>query len=26
VELAKKEAPGVEVLAMNPGDEYTWGK
>jgi len=26
VELAKKEAPGVEVLSLNPGDEYTWGQ
>jgi L-ascorbate metabolism protein UlaG (beta-lactamase superfamily) len=26
LDLAKKEAPGVEVLALNPGDEYTYTK
>jgi L-ascorbate metabolism protein UlaG (beta-lactamase superfamily) len=26
VSLAKKEAPGVEVIALNPGDEYTYSK
>jgi L-ascorbate metabolism protein UlaG (beta-lactamase superfamily) len=26
IALAKKEAPKVEVLALNPGDEYTYTK
>jgi L-ascorbate metabolism protein UlaG (beta-lactamase superfamily) len=24
IEIAKQEAPGVEVVVMNPGDEYTY--
>jgi L-ascorbate metabolism protein UlaG (beta-lactamase superfamily) len=26
VDLAKKEAPGVEVIQLNPGQEYTYSK
>ena len=26
VDLAKKEAPGVEVVSLNPGEEYTYTK
>jgi L-ascorbate metabolism protein UlaG (beta-lactamase superfamily) len=26
VEIAKREAPGIEVVVMNPGDEYTYTK
>jgi len=26
VDLAKKEAPGVEVIQLNPGEEYTYSK
>jgi L-ascorbate metabolism protein UlaG (beta-lactamase superfamily) len=26
VELTKKEAPGVEVISLNPGEEYTYTK
>jgi L-ascorbate metabolism protein UlaG (beta-lactamase superfamily) len=26
VDLAKREAPGVEVVMMNPGEEYTYTK
>jgi L-ascorbate metabolism protein UlaG (beta-lactamase superfamily) len=26
VDLAKREAPGVEVVTMNPGEEYTYTK
>jgi len=26
VEIARREAPGIEVIMMNPGDEYTYNK
>jgi L-ascorbate metabolism protein UlaG (beta-lactamase superfamily) len=26
VDLARKEAPGVEVVSLNPGEEYTYSK
>jgi len=26
VEIAKREAPGIEVIVMNPGEEYTYTK
>ena len=26
IEIAKREAPGIEVVMMNPGEEYTYTK
>jgi L-ascorbate metabolism protein UlaG (beta-lactamase superfamily) len=26
VDLTRKEAPGVEVVSLNPGEEYTYSK